>query len=321
MREALAFAAKDALLVIDDFAPHGSMQDIARYHGAADRILRAAGNNQGRGRLSSDARLREAKPPRGLVVATGEDMPRGQSIRGRTLIIEVAAGDVRTEALTECQVVAAKGVYSRAMGGFVQWLAGQFEQVQTGFQPRVFELRSRATRAHSRTPGIVADLYAGFELFLEFATTIGAIAPSEQPELGACCWAALNTVARSQRAQQDASEPTHRFLELLRAAILSGEAHVAGLNRGAPGEDGEWGWHLTGSADHQRFINRGKCVGWLDGSSLYLEPTASFGVAQDLGRATGEPLVVSRATLKKRLKEKGLLASIDVPRETLRRRK
>jgi len=60
--EALAFHAKDALLVIDDFAPHGNSTDVARYHAAADRVFRAAGNQAGRGRLDSTANLREPKP-------------------------------------------------------------------------------------------------------------------------------------------------------------------------------------------------------------------------------------------------------------------
>lgn len=315
--EMLAFSAKDSLLIIDDFAPHGGVQDINRYHAAADRILRAAGNNQGRGRLSSDARLREAKPPRGLILATGEDVPRGQSIRGRTLIIEVAPGDVSTTVLTECQAAAAEGMYARALGGFVKWIAGQYEKVQAAFKARVLELRSRATKVHSRTPGIVADLQAGFELLLEFAADIEAITPEEKTALQERCWTALNQVARSQRVQQDASEPTRRFLELLRAAILSGQAHLASLKGEAPGSDGQWGWYLVGSGDHERLVSRGKCIGWLDGPDLYLEPTASYSVAQELGRTTGEPLVVGQTTLKKRLKEKGLLASTDTARETL----
>lgn len=53
------------------------------------------------------------------------------------------------------------------------------------------------------------------------------------------------------------------------------------------------------------------------GGNFGLEPTASFGVAQDLGRATGEPLAVGHTTLNKRLNEKGLLASIDSTRGTL----
>ncbi len=265
--EVLAFSAKDALLVIDDFARHGGVQDVNRYHAAADRILRAAGNNQGRGRLSSEARLREAKPPRGLVLATGEDMPRGQSIRGRTLIVEIAPGDVNTTVLTECQVAAASGMYARSM--------------------------------------------------MEFAVDIEAITTYQKTALRERCWTALNQVARSQRVQQDASEPTRRFLELLRAAVLSGQAHLANLKGEAPGNDGQWGWYLVGSEGHERLVSRGKCIGWLDGPDLYLEPTASYGVAQELGRTTGEPLVVGQTTLKKRLKEKGLLASTDTARETL----
>jgi hypothetical protein len=315
--EVLAFTAKDALLVIDDFAPSGSSHDVARYHSSADRILRAAGNNQGRGRLSADARLKDAKPPRGLILATGEDLPRGQSIRGRTLIVEVAPGDVNTAVLTECQMAAASGAYARAMGGFIQWIAGQYENVQTEFQARLLELRSRVTKIHSRTPGIVADLCAGFELFLRFAASTGAISASERQKLGERCWEALNRVAKAQLVQHEAAEPTHRFLELLRAAILSGQAYVAGLDGGAPAGDGQWGWQLIGSGDHERLVSKGKCIGWLDGASLYLEPTASYSTAQDVGRSTGEPLAVSEITIRKRLNEKGLLASTELSRGTL----
>ncbi len=315
--EVLAFAVKDGLLVVDDFAPQGGIQDIARYHAAADRILRAAGNSQGRGRLSADTRLREAKPPRGLILATGEDMPRGQSIRGRTLMIEVGPGDVRTDTLTQCQVSAANGAYATAMGGFVQWIAGQYDLIQTRIQARVLELRSQATQAHSRTPGIIADLCAGFELFLDFAVAMGAIKIAHKDVLQKACWAALSNVAKAQRRQQDDSEPAGRFLELLRAAVLSGQAYVTDLKGGPPTGAELFGWQLVGARDQERWAARGRCVGWLDDTDLYLEPTASFGVAQELGRSTGEPLVVGQTTLHKRLNEKGRLVSTDIARGTL----
>jgi hypothetical protein len=90
--EGLAFHAKDALIVVDDFAPQGSAADVSRYHAAADRVFRAAGNGAGRGRMDSTARLREPKPPRGLILSTGEDIPRGHSVRARLLILEVEKG-------------------------------------------------------------------------------------------------------------------------------------------------------------------------------------------------------------------------------------
>ena len=72
--EIMAFYAKDTLFVIDDFAPQGSGTAMARYHAAADRVVRAAGNHAGRGRLDATAKLREQKPPRALILSTGEDV-------------------------------------------------------------------------------------------------------------------------------------------------------------------------------------------------------------------------------------------------------
>jgi hypothetical protein len=74
---------------------------------------------------------------------------------------------------------------------------------------------------------------------------------------------------------------------------------------------------MMGSGDHERLVSKGKCIGRLDGPSFYLEATASYSTAQDLGRSTGEPLAVSEITLRKRLSEKGLLVSTDPGRGTL----
>ena len=50
----LQFAAKDVLLVIDDFAPCGGPSDVLCAHREADRVLRGQGNRAGRGRMRSD---------------------------------------------------------------------------------------------------------------------------------------------------------------------------------------------------------------------------------------------------------------------------
>ena len=67
--ETLAFLAKDALLVVDDFCPTGSQYDIQAMHRKADRLFRGQGNAAGRGRLRSDGTLRATKPPRGMVLS------------------------------------------------------------------------------------------------------------------------------------------------------------------------------------------------------------------------------------------------------------
>jgi hypothetical protein len=69
--EVLAFVGKDAVIVVDDFRPGAG--ERRRLEGEADRLLRAAANGAGRGRLQSDTALRPAHPPRALILPTGEE--------------------------------------------------------------------------------------------------------------------------------------------------------------------------------------------------------------------------------------------------------
>jgi hypothetical protein len=321
--EGLAHQAQHMLLVIDDFAPGGGSFDVAKLHREADRILRAQGNRSGRLRMRADGTLRPEKHPRGLILATGEDVPRGQSLRGRTLILEVGPGDVDWTLMTQAQQDGAAGLFAQAMAGFIQWLARRYEEVRRALAARVKQLREQATQSgmHRRTPYIVANLFAAWELWLEFAQEAGAVGDSEAELLRAECWSALGEAAAAQAAHQKAAEPTRRFLELLTAAIASGRAHVAAPDGKEPEDPRAWGWRETtvGTGDYARDEWRpmGECVGWLDAGDLYLEPDSAYAVVQVLGRDGGEPLTVGLSTLKRRLKARGLLASTDPAHETL----
>jgi len=274
--EALAFHAKDTLFVIDDFAPQGSGTDVARYHAAADRVFRAAGNHAGRGRLDSTAKLREPKPPRALILSTGEDIPRGQSVRARLLILEIPKDDIRVSDLTECQRDAQGGLYAEAMGGFVRWLAGRHEEARAAFDRKVSEYRAAALRnsAHARTPEIVANLQAGFELYLEFCVASGALDSAGRERLANHCWEALRAAAAAQAKHQAATEPTSRFLESLRACLSAGRAHLESRDGTTPDRSpGACGWRSAGIGN---WSPQGDCVGWVEGDAIYLESTAAY---------------------------------------------
>jgi hypothetical protein len=90
--EAQAFTLKDSLVIVDDFAPTGTSYDVQRWHKKADRFLRAKGNASGRARMAADLSMRATKPPRALILSTGEDTPRGQSLRARILVLEHGEG-------------------------------------------------------------------------------------------------------------------------------------------------------------------------------------------------------------------------------------
>lgn len=321
--EGLAFAAKDVLLVVDDFAPTGSPSDVQRLHREADRLLRAQGNNAGRLRMTADANLRPPKPPRCLLLSTGEDIPKGHSIRARTLILEVGPSDVDWARLSACQQDARQGLYAEALVGFVGFLANEYTTAHEKIFAQVDALRKEAAQSatHKRTPEIVANLVVGFHIFLDFAVAIGAITQMDRNGLAERAWTAIGSAARAQRRHQAGSEPAGRFIELLRSAIASGRAHIASIDGGTPVSPSAWGWRQrtigTGEFTRSEWHAPGRRVGWIHGEDLYLDPDASFAAAQELGNDVGDPLTVAPVTLRKRLRERGVLAAVDTERETL----
>jgi hypothetical protein len=91
--EELAFCAKDALMVVDDFVLIGGAGD-GMLQGIAERLFRAAG-----------------------------------------------AGEVDRAALSRCQAAGQDGSLAAAMGAYLAWMAGRYEERQQNLQTRVRELR------------------------------------------------------------------------------------------------------------------------------------------------------------------------------------
>jgi hypothetical protein len=311
--EVLAFAAKDALLVVDDFAPEGTSFDVQRLHREAARLVRAQGNRAGRNRLRADGSLRPVKYPRGLILSTGEDIPNAHSVRARILVLELPRGGMDWQTLTTCQEDAASGLYAQAMAAFLQWVAGRYEELQDRRKARVRELRAQAqssSSAHRRTPSIVADLAFGLETFLAFTREVGVFGKEEAEELWRRGWEALGQAAAAQAELHGAVEPTGRFLELVGSAISSGRAHLASRDGDVPEKPHVWGWRWADSGGP--WHSQGERIGWVDGEDLYLDPSAAFRCAQQA--ATTDGISISARVLWKRMRERGLLASTDTAR-------
>jgi hypothetical protein len=183
--EEQAFVAKDALLVVDDFVPRGSQREVSDLHSKAERLFRAVANHAGRARLTSDAKIRPTHPPRALVLATGEDFPRGQSLLARLLCLEVAPGGVRLDKLTVAQTHANRGDYALAMAGFVQWVAARRDNIGP-IQGALVPPERRAFLAHASHPftaGIASQLGFGFQMWCQYSVEMGAIDKVERDDL------------------------------------------------------------------------------------------------------------------------------------------
>jgi hypothetical protein len=324
--EGLAFTAKDALLVVDDFAPGGDQRDVARLHREADRLLRAQGNLAGRARLRADATLRPARPPRGLIVSTGEDVPRGESLRARLLVLELAKGDLDWSRLTKAQAAAREGAYAGALAAFVGHVAAHADVVRDQFLRNRERWRAEALSAlpaaHRRTAAIVAELGAAWEVVTWAWRVWDALSEGEAERLRARVREALLAAASAQQAHVQSADPARQFLELLDGAFIAGRAHLKALSGEAPADAERWGWRKEEEqvwcASSPRYRPQGDCIGWIDGDgSLLLDPAASFAVVQRLARDMGETLPVTERTLRRRLAEAGWLASSEPGRGTL----
>lgn len=317
--EAIAFTMKDAPLVVDDLAPTGTTSDVARMHGLAERLGRAQGNRAGRTRCAADGALKPEKPPRGLMIWTGEDAPRGHSVKTRGLIVEVRQGDIDVARLTEAQRLAAKGTYALATAGFLRWLAPQRDAVLGGWQDelRALRLSVQGASSYHRVSSNVAELVLGMRLLLRFAREAGVLQQTEHDTLHAEALVACIEAAGRQSARLTSEAPAERFLQLLRAAITSGQAHTDQRDCQEPPENpGMWGWRLERSVSElhgssTRWIGSGPCVGWVDGPHLYLNLKAAHQAVQRFAQATGEALSVDPDTLKARLHEAGVLHRIE----------
>lgn len=303
------------MLAVDDFCPHGSAADQTRLQAAADRIFRAQGNHSRRLRCRTDGTVRAVKPPRGLIISTGEDIPHGQSLRARTLIREVVRESLNWQAITEAQKTARRGVFAQAMAAFLQWLAtdDRIEKLRASASDDVTRWReewtTRGLSGHKRNATTLAQLARGWNCWLRFAFEIGAISQEESKEQWRRAWDALNAAGKAQDQYQASENPATRFIELIQAALSSGKAHLAATDGGKPDTDQAQahGWR-DGEAQGDR-------IGWIDSEDVYLQPDAAFSMAQRLASG-GEELSVSSQTLWKRLNEAGLLASIDTARST-----
>jgi hypothetical protein len=218
--EKLAFLAKDTVLWVDDFAPPSTASSGRELEPKAQRVIRAQGNLSGRRRVRSETSLRPAYYPRGLILATGELHPSGQSTFARLFQLDVAAGDIVVEQLTVAQAQTAR--LCQAMAGYLRGLEPQLETRPT--QWRAYWEQSRAEALsiltnHPRHPEIYAYLGTAWRTFLDLAVGAGALSHGEADEHEQLGLEFIRIALSRQRVDAEAEDPVRRFLGIIREAF------------------------------------------------------------------------------------------------------
>lgn len=326
----------DAVFVYDDFRLSGSSSEDLRFNERLDTVVRAQYGGTGAQRLSRDGTLSShGIAPRSTLIITGETVPAGHSLRSRLVVVDVERIERR---LDPEKAMAAAGVYARAMGGYVQWLAGHLDDMRSWATITAREAVARLVErgADQRAALLLAEIVVGVRAFARYAVEIGALKDAEQEPLDELLWDTVVALAQTQSAHKAAEDPTTRFCELVGAALAGKRAHVTLPTGAAPPQASLWGWSvgssssaldgedeeddefpaqgaLPGTTERRTAAFRpcGPCLGVVDPRErrIYLRVETAHAVARELGHATGSPLVITVEDLPRRLHARGLLTA------------
>ena len=320
--EAKGFAAKDSLYVIDDFKPSVNSVESAKLHSKAERAVRGIGNQSARGRRTATMQSALAYYIRSMTLITGEDLPKGQSLLGRMLVLELSRDDVDVAALTRLQQARDKGQLRLLMASYVQWLASRIDDLKKSFPAGVNAIRDTTIQdgfasSHPRAPEIFANLVAGAETFFDFLSERNAVSYDMDNDALTQISTSLKNAFQEQSAYQSEQDEVLRFFDLLRSLFSSGNAHIScRLNQGPPASRPHaWGWRSDSVDVSGEPINKpmGDSIGWYcdKGREVWLDTNAVFAAVQKLARSQGDSFLLSAPSLWRRMNERQLIVATE----------
>jgi hypothetical protein len=290
--EQKTFYAKDVPLVIDDFCPEkhpGGAQEMQR---RASRLIRSAGNRQGRGRLRADLSIRKAYFPRGIAVATAEDLPNvAASALARILPVPFEKGVIDKTKLGGIQ--GQVHVLPYALRAYLDCLRSRADHLRDQLHARFLELRKKArVEGHDRLPEAVAHLHLGFEMGIAFALESEAMNEQEAEGLLRTAWDIFMDLAKEHAKVILDERPARRFILAIQEALAGGRGWLADR------ETGEVVAGVAGPGSQK--------LGWRDERGIYLIPGITYEFAAERLRNRNGLLITERS-LRAMLETDGFL--------------
>lgn len=236
-----AFVLKDSLLVVDDFHPETNLQERRRMESLVQALSRAYGNGDSRGRMTSERKLEDAMPSRGLAIMSGEQAPDvGPSGATRFYMITVERGDIEiNEQLEAVQELASQGYLRKAMADYIAWI-GQRADKLIGTLPDMYvKLRKQAagetaSDANGRAAEAAAHIMLGYEMMLCYMSDIGAITKEQAEAERAEAWRVIMDNSRGQTDEAREIRPVNMFLTAVQQLLASKQATVRDISEPNP---------------------------------------------------------------------------------------
>ena len=289
--EVKGFALKDTLMVVDDFYPSAQKNEYARMASTLQGLLRSYGDRSGRGRMTTDIKLREVYIPRGNLLVTGEDVPNlEQSGQARQLLLEINPGDVDKERLSSLQNDS--NLLGQAMRGYIEWLIPQANTLKDVLLERFTDYRQQTQAGHPRMTEVVAWLKIGYEMFLDYAISCDVLSNDERQGALDEAVGIFTELARHQAAVMESDTPVSQFLSALNEMLASDQCHCIKLD-----DEGT----ICGGLKGRGFI------GYVDSDYYYLYPDITMGAVIDFYKRRGVHFSTTKTMLLKQLSKAGVI--------------
>ncbi|HVJ17304.1 MAG TPA: DNA polymerase [Polyangiaceae bacterium] len=303
--EAHLFTMKDMLVVIDDYVPK-SADPGDEYHKKAAQVFRSIGNGNARQRLTRDLHLRQSRPPRALVITTGEQLPEGSSIRARLITIRMRREDVDLAKLRYLQQ--ARRRLPHALRAYIEWLLPRLDSIRTE-AAEIHEMYAAALQqqgdVHLRAPEAMAHLLVGAHYFAEFAVDMGVLDAAGASAYIEKVKAALVANSRDQARLATDMKPSRRFLSVLKSLLTQGRVGL--VTKHLPLTKTE----AHGTIPTSCSVGGGRNIGWVDDKLVYLVPEAAYESFVQALRAMNEPMPLDQQAFWAQLVEEGLTSKGD----------
>ncbi|HXX68372.1 MAG TPA: DUF927 domain-containing protein [Polyangiaceae bacterium] len=272
--ERVLFHARDTVVVVDDFVP-GAEKGLDE---KATRILQSIGNRTGRERNNRANEAQASRPPRAMVLSTGEDLPitRTASTLARALVDRIEPGDLAIHGAGGIvEVARQRRLHQIAMRSYLAHIANHYElrieqiaQYASYWASESDGVRAATRGAHARTALSIGLLIAAAESYLDYAGYIGAITAEKQKTLFRSVEEWMTHLAAAQvdySGESSGASPADRWMAAISALLTSKRAALA-IRVPLPDRDGE-------SAASDLSVTG---IGWIDRNYLYLSAELSW---------------------------------------------
>lgn len=331
VRAALATIG-DAVLLVDDYRP---LQD-PKHEPVFVAIVRNVSDGTSRSKGTIDSTVVQDPTPRALLFASGETRPKIDSVNSRLVVLPLGGRlPLESEDVAQFNEWAREGRFAGTMAAYITWLADgdRLAKIRHTFaaESEQFATELQAITREGRSAKAVASLWAGVLPFLRWAAKTGAITIDEGREAAEAIGQMFRELAHKQIDEQQSEDASARFIDYLRSALRSGQAHLTTSKRQAPDEPGRWGWQIADSGQEDRvatsstgqtyevrakWVARGRCIGVLRAEHAYIDRKAALGLVQKMCAEAKENFTVDAVGLTEQLLRRGFLAKVEGPADS-----